>query len=64
MILNGEQREFRANITVSELLDELKINSDKVVVEVDRVILDKNEYAVKNLSSESEVELIRFVGGG
>ncbi|GFZ31304.1 thiamine biosynthesis protein ThiS [Clostridium zeae] len=64
MLLNGEKKEFRASITVAELLDELKINSDKVVVEVDRVILDKNEYAVKNLSSESEVELIRFVGGG
>ncbi|GKU23259.1 sulfur carrier protein ThiS [Clostridium folliculivorans] len=64
MILNGEKKEFKATITVAELLDELKINSDKVVVEVDRVILDKNEYAVKKLSSESEVELIRFVGGG
>lgn len=64
MLLNGEKKEFRENITVAELLEELKINPDKVVVEVDRIILDKNEYSIKKLSSDSEVELIRFVGGG
>ena len=64
MLLNGEKKEFRENITVVELLEELRINPDKVVVEVDRIILDKNEYSIKKLSSDSEVELIRFVGGG
>ena len=64
MLLNGESKEFKDNITVSELLEELKINPDKVVVEVDREIIDKNEYSIKKLSSASEVELIRFVGGG
>ncbi|GFP77393.1 sulfur carrier protein ThiS [Clostridium fungisolvens] len=64
MLLNGEKKEFRENITVEELLEELKINSDKVVVEVDRIIIDKNEYSIKKLRSDSEVELIRFVGGG
>ncbi|QAA31384.1 sulfur carrier protein ThiS [Clostridium manihotivorum] len=64
MLLNGENKEFKENITVSELLEELKINSDKVVVEVDREIIDKNQYSIRKLSSASEVELIRFVGGG
>jgi sulfur carrier protein len=64
MLLNGESKEFKDNITVSELLEELKINPDKVVVEVDREIIDKNEYSIKKLRSASEVELIRFVGGG
>ncbi|WP_160678284.1 sulfur carrier protein ThiS [Clostridium sp. C8-1-8] len=64
MLLNGENKDFKENITVSELLEELKINSDKVVVEVDREIIDKNQYSIRKLSSASEVELIRFVGGG
>jgi sulfur carrier protein len=64
MLLNGENKDFKENITVSELLEELKINSDKVVVEVDREIIDKSQYSIRKLSSASEVELIRFVGGG
>jgi sulfur carrier protein len=64
MLLNGENKDFKENITVSELLEELKINSDKVVVEVDREIIDKSQYSIRKLRSASEVELIRFVGGG
>lgn len=64
MIVNGKKMNFQAGITVYDLLNEMKIESSHVVVEVDMDIIDKNEYKNKKLSSSSKVEIIRFVGGG
>lgn len=64
MLVNGEKAEYEANITIAELLQNLKLDADMVVVEVDKDIISKDEYSVKKLNSASEVEIIRFVGGG
>lgn len=64
MIVNGKKMDFKQGITVTELLNEIKVDRDKVVVEVDLEIIDRNEYSQKKLSTASKVEVIRFVGGG
>lgn len=64
MLVNGKEMNFKDGITIEELLNELKIEAYKVVAEVDLNIVDKEEYAVTKLTSNSKVELIRFVGGG
>jgi thiamine biosynthesis protein ThiS len=45
------------------LLTDLKVNRDTVVVELDRIILKKDEYD-SLLHDGAVVEIIRFVGGG
>lgn len=64
MIVNGKEMTFDVEITVNMLLETLKLNPDKVVVEVDLNILSKDEYPNKKLSEDSKVEIIQFVGGG
>ena len=64
MLVNGKNMEFNEAITVKELLNSLKIKVETVVVEVDRNIIEKENYESTNLNSSSEVEIIRFVGGG
>jgi len=64
MVVNGKEMNFKDGITIEELLNELKIEAYKVVAEVDLNIIDKTEYATTKLTSDSKVELIRFVGGG
>ncbi|WP_406787243.1 sulfur carrier protein ThiS [Clostridium neuense] len=64
MIVNGKKMDFKQGITVTELLNEIKVDRDKVVVEVDLEIIDRNEYSQKKLFTASKVEVIRFVGGG
>lgn len=64
MIVNGKEMNFKEGITIRELLDKIKVDEDKVVVEVDLNIVDRNEYSEKKLSAKSKVEVIRFVGGG
>ncbi|KEI01301.1 sulfur carrier protein ThiS [Clostridium botulinum] len=64
MIVNGEKMSFEYDMTVEELLNKLKLNSSKVVVEVDMDIIPKQQYSIKKMSSNSKVEIIQFVGGG
>lgn len=64
MIINGEEASYEEGITVEELLKSLKLQPEKVVVEVDREIIGRDDFKHKKLTTASQVELIRFVGGG
>jgi len=64
VILNGKRVDYEVDITVEELLASLKLEQGTVVIEVDQNIIYKDEYSTKKLSSESKVEVIRFMGGG
>lgn len=64
MIINGEVMDIKEGTTISELLKILNLDCQKLVVEVDLEILNKDEFTSRKLTSESKVEIIRFVGGG
>lgn len=64
MIVNGTEMEFTEDLTVAKLLNNLNLDANKVVVEVDLNIVYKDAYEITKLSSDSKVEIIRFVGGG
>jgi len=64
MIVNGEQMNFESDLTVDGLLDELDLVSDRVVVEINMDIVDKNQYASRILDQRDTIEIVGFVGGG
>lgn len=64
MKVNGKDIELKGNKTLAELLDELKINKDKVVVELDGEIITKESFAEIILKNSNVMEVISFVGGG
>ena len=64
MLVNGEIMEIQSDITVAELIQSLNLNPERIVVEVDMEIIARDKYATRKLTSNSKVEIIRFVGGG
>lgn len=62
--LNGKEREVAADITVSDLLDQLGLVPGMVVVERNREILARDSYPTARLSEGDQLELVHFVGGG
>lgn len=62
--VNGERKATRPGLTVAELLRELDIRSDRVAVEVNLQILDKEEFGRRTLQEGDRVEIISFIGGG
>lgn len=62
--VNGDARETVDGRTVTELLGDLGLNPRLVVVEHNRVILDRNTLSDVKLRAGDVLELVHFVGGG
>lgn len=62
--LNGEERSVPAGLTVSDLLDHLGLHERLVVVERNRDILRRSDYAQVPVKAGDTLELVHFVGGG
>ena len=64
MKLNGKEYSLKTGMTIYDLLTELNLSVDKVVFEVDGVIIQKDKYVNQILKNSNVVEVISFVGGG
>ncbi len=62
--INGESAENLKAATIRELLEELRIDSGRVAVEVNMSIIKKVDYDHYTLNDEDSVEIVNFVGGG
>ena len=62
--INGEEREIADGLTVTALLEELKIRPARVVVERNREIVARETYGITRLADGDTLEIVHFVGGG
>ncbi len=62
--LNGKDRAIDGGHTVATLLESLDLHPGMVVVELNRDILDRDDYAAHTVSDGDTLELVHFVGGG
>lgn len=62
--LNGDSFDLPASLTVSQLLEQLNIDSRRVAVELNRVVLKRGAFEVTVVREGDEVEIVNFVGGG
>ncbi len=62
--LNGEPREIAPNLSVTSLLENLELQSDRVAVEINLSILERSMYQSWVLTEGDRVEIISFIGGG
>ena len=64
ILVNGERRDAALGTTVADLLRELEIRADRVAVEVNLEVLDRQEFAQRGLREGDRIEIISFMGGG
>lgn len=62
--INGILAEFRAPLTIAELLIGHKLKPEAVVVEHNFQVPSKEEYARILLQNGDRVEIVKFMGGG
>ena len=62
--LNGDPYEINKGSNLIELLNKLKIEKNKVAVEVNGEIVEKNKYPNLILNMGDAVEIVQFIGGG
>ena len=62
--LNGAPYEINDGTNLNELLNKLKIQKNKVAIEVNGEIIEKNKYPNLILNKGDKVEIVKFIGGG
>lgn len=64
ILLNGETHEITAPLSVTALLAGLGIDTRRVAVERNLVVVRRAQYDTEMVSEGDEVEIVNFVGGG
>jgi thiamine biosynthesis protein ThiS len=64
ILLNGESHDLSSPVTVQTLLETLGIDSRRVAVERNLVVVRRAHYATEMVGDGDEVEIVNFVGGG
>ena len=62
--LNGYSYKINIGTNLNELLNKLKIQKNKVAVEINGEIVEKNKYTNLILNKDDKVEIVHFIGGG
>lgn len=62
--LNGEKKEVPDNVTILSLLELLKIQSQRVAVELNLEIVKKDQYGMTAVKEGDSLEMVSFMSGG
>lgn len=64
LVINGEERAFEGSLTLAGLIEKLGMKQDRVAVELNRDIVQRDRWAATALNSGDRLEIVHFVGGG
>ncbi len=62
--INGQDMDVRDEITVRELLRELKIEDKTMAVAINLQVVKKEDWDSRKIKENDRVEFLTFVGGG
>jgi len=62
--LNGDPYEIYNGANLNELLNKLKIQKNKVAIELNGQIIEKKKYSNVILNKDDKIEIVHFIGGG
>ena len=64
IVLNGKETEIAENITLSKLLENLKISPQMVACEINAKIIRRAQYPQTPISEGDKIEILQMIGGG
>ena len=64
IILNGENRQIDNDYSIEQLLNNLKLSSNRLAVEINQEIIPRSNYASHLLIENDKVEIVQAIGGG
>ena len=64
LIINGKEREVHSSKTVTELVQELKIDAPNIAVALNCQVIPKSQYPETLINEGDQIEIVHAVGGG
>tara|TARA_S200000501_G_scaffold332759_1_gene335664 strand:- start:172 stop:375 length:204 start_codon:yes stop_codon:yes gene_type:complete len=62
--LNGKTLKINKNLSIKDLCKKYKLNEAKIAIELNGVILPKDNYKKKKIKNRDKIEIVHFIGGG
>jgi len=64
LIINGQPQTVQEGLSLSDLIAQLNMKTERVAVERNGVIVPRNDWPQTTLQSGDRLEIVHFVGGG
>lgn len=64
MQVNGKEYALKENRSLVELLKDLKVDPNRIVVEINYEIVNREDIEGRLLNEDDSIEIISFMGGG
>ena len=62
--LTGKMLKIKENLSIKDLLRKYKLNEKSVAIELNGLILPKENYKKKKIKNRDKIEIVHFIGGG
>ena len=62
--VNGKQMQIIPKFTLMRLITKLKMPLNKIAIELNKKIIDKNRISKIQLKKGDKIEIVHFIGGG
>jgi len=62
--VNGKQMQIIPKLTLNSLITKLKMPLNKIAIELNKKIIDKNRISKIRLKKGDKIEIVHFIGGG
>ncbi len=62
--VNGKQMQIIPKFTLKRLITKLKMPLNKIAIELNKKIIDKNRISKIRLKKGDKIEIVHFIGGG
>tara|TARA_B100000214_G_scaffold317962_1_gene252033 strand:- start:26 stop:229 length:204 start_codon:yes stop_codon:yes gene_type:complete len=62
--LNGKTLKINKNLSIKDLLKKYKLDERKIAIELNGIILPKQNYKKKKIKNRDKIEIVQFIGGG
>ena len=62
--VNGKQMQLIPKFTLKSLITKLKMPLNKIAIELNKKIIDKNRISKIRLKKGDKIEIVHFIGGG
>jgi len=64
VFINGETKEIENKLSLSNLLKQLSLSSERIAVELNRAVIRKKDWEAIEIKDADKIEIVHFVGGG
>jgi len=62
--LNGKKVVMKSDLSIFDLIKKYKLNSKKIAIEHNGIIIPKVKYKKIYFKNNDKVEIVHFIGGG